>query len=153
MLFFGLSYVLQLSGRKGFSKNLQITDITTHKSAISYRKILHKYVKAKLDIEFLKKCKWTNVYPKFARWKNVKNKAKKERNTFYKANLNDVIRVRHHDFRKLQQQHVDSQNQLCQSTTWLKYHSILFFINRLQPNKTYSTELRYQKKHDNLIIE
>ena len=63
------------------------------------------------------------------------------------------MRVRHHDFRKLQQQHVDSQNQLCQSTSWLKYHSILFFINRLQPKKTYSTELRYQKKHDNLIIE
>ena len=35
----------------------KITDITTHKSAISYQKILQKYVKAKLDIGFLKKCK------------------------------------------------------------------------------------------------
>ena len=47
-----------------FRKNLRNTDITTHKSAI----------KAKLDIEFLKKCKSADVYPKFVRWKHVKNK-------------------------------------------------------------------------------
>ena len=57
-----------------FRKNLRNTDITTHKSAISYQKILRKYVKAKLDIEFLKKCKSADVYPKFVRWKHVKNK-------------------------------------------------------------------------------
>ena len=98
-----------MSGRNGFWKNLQITDITTHKSVISYQKILRKYVKAKLDTEFLKKCKSTDVYTKFVRWKNVKNKAEKERNKFYKANLNDAIRARHNDFLKLQQQHVDSK--------------------------------------------
>ena len=131
----------------------KITDITTHKSAISYQKILQKYVKAKLDIGFLKKCKWTDVYPKFVRWKHVKNKTKNERNKLYKAKVNDGIKARHNDFRKLQQQHVDSQNQLRQSTTWLKYHSILFSINRLQSKKTHLIELRHQKKHDNLIIE
>ena len=141
-----------MSGRNGFWKNLRITDITTHKSALRYQKVLHKYVKAKLDIEVLKKCKSMDVYPKFARWKNVKNKVKKKRSIFYKTNLNDVIRARHNDFRKLQQ-HVDLQNQLRQSTTWLKYHSTLFSINRLQSKKTHSTELRHQKKHDNLIIE
>ena len=36
---------------------------------------------------------------------------------------------------------------------WLKYHSILFSINRLQFKKTHSIELRHQTKHDNLIIE
>ena len=45
------------------------------------------------------------------------------------------------------------QNQLRQSTTWLKYYSILFSINRLQSKKTHLIELRHQKKHDNLIIE
>ena len=101
------------------------------KSAISYQRILRKYVKAKLDIEFLNKCKSIDVYSKLVRWKNIKNKTKKEMNKFYKANLNDATKVRHNDFRKLQQQHVDSQNQLHQSTTWLKYHSILYSINRL----------------------
>ena len=62
-------------------------------------------------------------------------------------------KAKHNDFRKLQQQHIDSQNQLRQSTTWLKYHSILFSINRLQSQKTQLIELRHQKKHDNLIIE
>ena len=60
---------------------------------------------------------------------------------------------RHNDFRKLQQQYVDSQNQLRQSTTWLKYHSILFSINRLQSKKTHFIELTHQKKHYHLIIE
>ena len=45
------------------------------------------------------------------------------------------------------------QKQLRQSTAWLKYHSILFSINRLQSKKTHLIELRHQKKHDNLIIE
>ena len=71
----------------------------------------------------------------------LKTKQKKESNKFYKANLNDAIRARHNDFRKLQQKHVDSQNQLRQSTTWLKYHSILFSINRLQSKKTHSIQL------------
>ena len=56
-----------------------------------------------------------------------KNKAKKEKNKFYKSlNLNDAIKTGLNDFRKLQQQHVDSQNQLRQSTTWLKYNTIAF---------------------------
>ena len=87
------------------------------------------------------------------RWKHVKNKTKKEKNKFYKASLNDAIKARHNYFRNLQKQHVDSQNQLRQSTTWLKCHSILFSINRLQSTKTHLIELQHQKKHDNLIIE
>ena len=87
---FGLSFilhVLHLSGQHDFWKNLRNTDITTHKSAISYQKILQKYVKAKLVNEFLKKCKSIGVYPKFFRWKNVKNKTKEEKNKLYNANL------------------------------------------------------------------
>ena len=96
----------------GFWKNLRNTDITTHKSAI--------YVKAKLDIEFLKKCKSTDVYLKFVRWNHVKNKTRKEilfsYYKLYKANSNDAIKARGNDFRNLQQQDVDSQSQLLQST-------------------------------------
>ena len=156
MLFFRLSfiwYVLQLSGRNSLWKNLQNTDITTHKSAISYQKILRKFVKTKLDIEFSKICKATDVYPKFVRWKNVKNKTKKESNKFYKGNLNYAIKAEQNDFRKVQQQHVDSQNQFRQSITSLKYHSISFSIDCLQFKKTHFTELRHQKKRDNLNIE
>ena len=137
----------------GFWKNLPNNDIATHKSAISYQKILRTYVKAKLGFEFLKKCKSTDVYPKLIRLKNVKNKTNKEKNKLYKANLNDAIKTGHNDFTKLQQQHVDSQNQLRQSTTWLKYHSIFIFINRLQSTKSHLIKLRHHKKHDNLIIE
>ena len=65
----------------------------------------------------------------------------------------NAIKSRHNDLRKLQKEHADSQNLLRQSTTWLKYHSIIFSINRLQSNKTHLIELRHQKKHENLIIE
>ena len=58
----------------------------------------------------------------------LKTKQRMKRNKFYKANLNDAIKARHNDFRKLQQQHVDAQYQLHQSTTWLKYHNILFSL-------------------------
>ena len=64
-----------------------------------------------------------------------------------------AIKARHNDFRKSQQQHVDLLNQLCQSTTLLKSHCILFFVIRLQSMQTHLIELRHQKKHDNLIIE
>ena len=57
-----------------------------------------------------------------------------------------AIKARHNDFRKLQQQ-------LRQSITWLKYHSILFSINCLQSKKTHLIKLQHQKKHDDLIIE
>ena len=83
----------------------------------------------------------------------LKTRQRKKKNKLYTANLNDSIKARHNDFRKLQQQHVQFQNQFRQSTTWLKYHSILFPINRLQSKKTQLIELRHQKKYDNLFIE
>ena len=55
---------------------------------------LTKIYKSKLDIAFLKKCKSADVYPKFIRWKNVKNKTKKEKNKFYRATLNNAIKAR-----------------------------------------------------------
>ena len=64
--------------------------------------------------------------------KNVKNKIKKEKNKLYKANLNDAIKARHNDFRKLQQEYVDLQNQLPKSTTWLKYPCISVYLYSLR---------------------
>ena len=49
----------------------------------------------------------------------------------------------YNDFRKLQKQHDNSQNQLRQSTAWLKYNSILFSVNRLQSKKTHFIELQH----------
>ena len=48
---------------------------------------------------------------------------KKRKNT---ANVNDAINAKHNDFRKLQKQHDDSQNQLRQPRTWLKCIAFYF---------------------------
>ena len=63
-----------LSGSSGFWKSLRTTGKALDKVAVLYQKSLHRLEKAKLDINFLNKCKDTNVYPKFARWRNAKHK-------------------------------------------------------------------------------
>ena len=45
------------------------------------------------------------------------------------------------------------KNQLRQSTTWMKYHSIIYYLNHLQNSKTFVIEKRHQKKYDNLLTE
>ena len=78
-------YVLRLSGLNGFWKKLGNTDAATYKLAISYQKILQKYIKPTLDVYFLKKCKSSTTYPKFLRWKNTKNKQLNDKNRQYHA--------------------------------------------------------------------
>ena len=48
-------------------------------------------MKAKHDVHFIHECKSHNVYPKFVRWRNIKNKTPKERNNYYNKNLNSAI--------------------------------------------------------------
>ena len=45
------------------------------------------------------------------------------------------------------------KNQLRQSTTWMKYHSIIYYLNHLQNSKTFVIEKRHQKKYGNLLTE
>ena len=45
------------------------------------------------------------------------------------------------------------KNQLRQSTTWMKYHSIIYYLVRLQNSKIFLIEKRHQKKYDNLLTE
>ena len=142
-----------MSGSNGFWKNIRNTDAATHKLAISYQKILRKYIKAKLDTKFLKKCKSSTIYPKFVRWKNVKNKQLKDKNRQYHVNLVNPLQDRNNDLRSLTKKHDEMKIQLRQSTTWMKYHSIIYSLNRLQSSKTCIIEKRHQKKYDNLLIE
>ena len=97
MLLFGVCFILyflKLSSIYGFWGNLRRTDKDTHVLAKSYQKILRKWMKAKNDINFLHECKTNDIYPKFVRWKNIKNKTPKERNTYYSKNLNSAINKR-----------------------------------------------------------
>ena len=87
-----------------------------HKLAVSRHEILRKHIKTKLDIEFLKKCKWSDVYPKFFRCKNVKQKPVGERSKLYNTNLNNAIRERNNNIRMLS---LKLDELKAQSTTWM----------------------------------
>ena len=52
-----------------------------------------------------------------------------------------------------QRNNVEMKIQFHQSTTWMKYHSIIYSLNRLQSSKTCTIEKRHQKKYDNLLME
>ena len=58
-------------------------------------------MKAKHDMHFLHECKSHNAYPKFVRWKNIKNKTPKERNNYYNKNLNSAVNKRRQELKLL----------------------------------------------------
>ena len=68
-------------------------------------------------------------------------------------NLVNPLQDRNNDLRSLTKKHDEMKIQLRQSTTWMKYHSIIYSLNRLQSSKTCIIEKRHQKKYDNLLIE
>ena len=106
-----------------------------------------------MDIKFLKKCRSSIIHPKFVRWKNVKNKQLKDKNRQYHVNLVNALRYRNNDLRSLTRKHDEIKIQLRQSTTWMKYHSIIYSLNRSQGSKTCIIEKCHQNKYDNLLIE
>ena len=75
-------YFLKLPNISGFWKKLRRADKETNIIAKSYQRILRKWMKPKDDPHFLYEYKSHNVYPRFVRWKNIKNKTPKERNNY-----------------------------------------------------------------------
>ena len=85
MLLFGVCFILyflKLSNISGFWKKLSRADKEKNIIAKSYQRILRKWMKPKHDLHFLYEYKSHNVYPRFVRWKNIKNKTPKERNNY-----------------------------------------------------------------------
>ena len=122
--------------------------------AIIYQKLLLKVEKSKMDLKFLYKCKNENAYPKFVRWKHVKNKLSRIRKQLYQKNLQNAIKDKHSRIKELQS---DLQKALStfdeSTTTWMKHSLIKFSINRLLSNKLAEIQIRYDRKFNNLIME
>ena len=60
--------------------------------AIIYQKLLLKVGKADMDLKFLYNCKNESVYPKFVRWKHVKDKPFRIRKQLYQKNIRNAIK-------------------------------------------------------------
>ena len=130
MIFFRIVFILyflKLSGTSGFWKKLRETENVTRKMAIIYQKLLLKVKKWKMDLKFLYKCKNENGYPKFARWKYVKNKRLQMRKQLYQKNLQNVIKDKHDQIKELQSNLQKALSTPDKSTTWMKRYLIKFF--------------------------
>ena len=155
MLLYGLIFVLfytPLSGSSGFWKSLQTTDKTLHKVVVLYQKSLRKLEKRKLDINFLNRCKDTNVFPKFVRWRSVKHKPLHIKSNLYRKNLNNAINERNNEIRKLSAERDTNKTRSKQATTWIRYKLVIYSINDAQSKINTITSARHQKKHDALIV-
>ena len=78
MQIFGLTFILYLlkwSDGNGFWSNYRISDENSYKQAVKLQKLQKKLIRCELSIKFMTKCRDTNVFPKFTRWKNANSKA------------------------------------------------------------------------------
>ena len=121
--------------------------------AIIYQKLLLKVEKSKMGLKFLYKCKNENVYPKFVRWKHVKNKPLRIRKQLYQKNLQNAIKDKHSRIKELQSDSQKALSTLDESSTWMKRSLIKFSINRLISNKLVEIQIRRTRKFNNLIME
>ena len=88
----------------------------------------------------------------FVRWKNVKSKRLKKKKQYH-VNLVNALKDRNNDLRSLTKKHDEMKIQFRQSTTWMKYYSIICSLNHLWNSKTSIIEKLHQRKYDNLLIE
>ena len=78
MQIFGLTFVLYLlkwSDGRGFWSNYRDSDNESYKQAIKTQRIFKKLTRCEEAIKFMKKCRDTNVFPKFTRWKIVNGRS------------------------------------------------------------------------------
>ena len=106
-----------------------------------------------MDLKFLYKCKNENVYPKFVRWKHVKNKPLGIRKQLYQKNLQNAIKDKSSRIKELQSYLQKALSTLDESTAWMKRFLMKFSINRLLSNKLVEIQIRHDRKFNNLIME
>ena len=155
MLLFGVCFVLyfiKLSAGKGFWTNLRKSDPDTHKLAVQYQRSLHRLTKAELDLDFLRKCKKSDVYPKFVRWKNINQLRKKiKQRSFHKLLLNDAINERNTNIQRLRKVTSELKATILQTTTWMKAKLIIFSVNRLMNQEKKKIGQRHSNKLQRLL--
>ena len=120
-----------------------LCDLHSFRIAKSYQKILRKWMQAKHDVHFLHECKSFNVYPKFERWKNIKNKTSKERNNYYNNNLNSAINKIRQELKTLTGKHSSILKNLNDSATWMKETLVIYSIKQQQNKLCRKTKERH----------
>ena len=124
-----LLFILKRSAWKGFWYQLPLTGKQTFKKIITVERTRKKVEKWKLDINFLVKCRESNLYPTFTKVKRLKDINKKVRNRYHRRLLLDEISNKCKRLKSLNKQLASETDTLKSNITWVKSICISYSIN------------------------
>ena len=111
MNLFGLSFILcffKLSYGSNFWNNLGNDDINLYRREALAERVAEKLRKHELDVKFLVTAHDTGVYPKFTRWKSIKNNKKKFKSKFYGHVLLDEVNSKRRSIKEIRKEFDES---------------------------------------------
>ena len=156
MQVFGLSFVLfflKLSDGSGYWMNLRRSDESRYKNAVKVQRIRKKLIRCELAIQFLARCRDTNVFPKFTRWKNANNKDAKTRERYRRKVLLDELKKKHQEVKTLRDTVKTAETDLYAAMTFIKKNVLKWSISRLNEAERQLVQKRHEKKYKNLLNE
>ena len=148
-----LLYYLKLSDGSGFWINYRNTDEESYRQAIRVQRIHKKLARCELAIKFMVKCRDTNVFPKFTRWKNANSKDIKVRSKYRRKVLLDEIREKHNQLKKLKDEILKESKLLYDNMTFMKRWIVKHSIRNITEIEKRLVNKRHEKKFRNLIEE
>ena len=124
---------LKLSDGSGYWQTLRRSDETTYKKAVKLKRIRKKLVRCELAIRFLTKCRDTNLFPKFTRWKNANGMDPRSRNRYRRKVILDEIKSKHQEVRQIRDAVKLAETALFKDMTFIKLtYSCIFCLYQLR---------------------
>ena len=131
---------------RNFWPNLRATDQSLHADAVTLQKLYFKTKKTELDIKFLINCRDNNIIPKFVRWKNLKSKRHKLRNTYHRRILKEAIQIQHNSLKSLKATLHEHETSISSRTTWLQNITLKYNAKRPIDKKLSTISQRHERK-------
>ena len=156
MHLFGLTFILyylKWSDGNQFWNKYRQSDEESYKQAVKLQRLEKKLIRCELAIAFMSKCRDTNVFPKFTRWKNANQKAVKDRNKYRRKVLLDEIRNKHSQLRQMKNEVKAESTMLYSNMTFMKKWMVKRSIQIIIDAEKKLVQKRHNKKLANLLDE
>ena len=124
-----------------------------YEKAVKLQRTRKKLVRCELAIRFLTKCRDTNLFPKFTRWKNANGLDPPSRNRYRRKVLLDEIKSKHQQLRQLRDAVKLAETALFTDMTFIKKSILRWSIERLNEAERRLVQKRHDKKYQNLLRE
>ena len=146
-----LLYLFKLSTGNGFWNNLQIADKKLYQPSIKVERLSLTLKRYECNLKFLMKCRDTGVYPKFARYKNLKSKPYKIKNRYYRRILLDEITTKNRSILNFRKQLYETETALHESTTWLNRLSVTYTLSNVANREARKLKTFMEKKFSKIL--